>query len=411
MLYKNKGSINDCSEYRAIGLLNHVYKILSTVLLQRILNDCGGFLSEWQAGFRSQRGCRDNILLLRVLYDQIINNNSSCVVTYIDYSASFDSISYKFMDKTLANAKASAKTRAIFRAIYQAASGIARVRGTDKTHFFSRKFNIGRGVIQGDIVSPVLFILALDQIMQLYDKDAKGVRCGRILRIKVLGYADDAALADYTVDSMTKRLTKIAGGSKNDADMDINMSKTFSQHVHRREKIVSTQTEAKKAEAGYKFVCDFCPRRFKTSRNMQIHRAAGIHNYATTDEIFELESIEAVFGHKESRWFLVKYRGYEEPEWSREHLLLRDGCNDIIRDFWSTSGLNPNKQFYADNSANRCPICAKTYKRPQDLKAHQTRTGHKHAKTYKVTDTAFVDAVVNKRQKSHAKQLPESRMG
>ena len=45
---------------------------------------------------------------------------------------------------------------------------------------------------------------------------------------------------------------------------------------------------------------------------MQMHRAACIHNYATTDEIFELESIEAVFGHKESRWFLVKYHGYEE---------------------------------------------------------------------------------------------------
>ena len=48
----------------------------------------------------------------------------------------------------------------------------------------------------------MLFILALDQIMQLYDKDATGVRCGRILKIKVLGYADDAALADYTVDNM-----------------------------------------------------------------------------------------------------------------------------------------------------------------------------------------------------------------
>ena len=156
------------------------------------------------------------------------------MVTYIDYSAAFDSISHKFMDKTCANAKISAKTRSIFRSIYQAASGIARVRGTDKTHIFSRKFNIGRGVIQGDIVSLVLFILALDQIMQLYDKDVKGVRCGRILRNKVLGYADDAALADYTVNSMTERLTKIADGSKNDADMDINMSKTFSQHVYRR---------------------------------------------------------------------------------------------------------------------------------------------------------------------------------
>ena len=29
MLYKNKGSHNDCSKYRTLGLLNHAYKIMS----------------------------------------------------------------------------------------------------------------------------------------------------------------------------------------------------------------------------------------------------------------------------------------------------------------------------------------------------------------------------------------------
>ena len=33
MIFKNKGSPNDCSKYRAIGLLNHACKIMSVVLL------------------------------------------------------------------------------------------------------------------------------------------------------------------------------------------------------------------------------------------------------------------------------------------------------------------------------------------------------------------------------------------
>ena len=70
MIYKKKGSHNDCTKYRAIGLLNHAYKIMSTVLLRRIVTECEGFLSDWQAGFRKARGCMDNIMLLRVLYDQ-----------------------------------------------------------------------------------------------------------------------------------------------------------------------------------------------------------------------------------------------------------------------------------------------------------------------------------------------------
>ena len=127
MVYKKKGSRHDCSKYRAIGLLNHAYKVMSVVLLRRIAKECTDFFSDWQAGFRAKRGCRDNILLLRVLYDQVINRNEACIVTYIDYTSAFDSVSHKFMDATLAAAGASAKSRAIFRAIYSASAGIKRL--------------------------------------------------------------------------------------------------------------------------------------------------------------------------------------------------------------------------------------------------------------------------------------------
>ena len=118
------------------------------------------------------------------------------MVTYIDYTAVFDSISHKFMDRTLKTVGASRKSRAIFRAIYKTATGIARVRGIDGKYEFSGTFSVCRGVIQGDIIPPVLFILALDQLIQTTDKSGDGVKCDKILKIRVLGYADDAALAE-----------------------------------------------------------------------------------------------------------------------------------------------------------------------------------------------------------------------
>ena len=197
-----------------------------------------------------------------MLYDQIIKRKKSCVVTYIDYTAGFDSISHKFMDATLANAGATRKSRAIFRAIYRAATGMARVKGVDGETIYSQAFEVGRGVIQGDIISPVLFILALDQIMQTYDKGApgkggargKGFKCGRILRIKVLGYADDAALVDADTEGMTTRLTSIADASEREADMKVNVTKTFTQHVHEREDIDITTDEVAAVEAGYEHI-------------------------------------------------------------------------------------------------------------------------------------------------------------
>ena len=73
----------------------------------------------------------------------------------------------------------------------------------------------------------------------------------KILKIRVLGYADDAALAEHIVEDMTTRLTNLADASKREADMDINMNKTVSQHVHKRESIAVTAKEIANAEAKY----------------------------------------------------------------------------------------------------------------------------------------------------------------
>ena len=177
-------------------------------------------------------------------------------MTFIDFTAAFDSISHKFMDKTLTDAGASLKSRQIFRAIYTAATGVVRVNGTDGEHIYSKSFKVSRGVIQGDIISSVLFILALDQIMQQYDGSGKGkggvcgkgLKCGRVLRIKVLGYADDLALADEGVEEMTSRVTKIADAALEQTDMQVNVDKTFTQHVHERTSITVSAEEV--AETG-----------------------------------------------------------------------------------------------------------------------------------------------------------------
>ena len=331
-------------------------------------------------------------------------------MTFIDYSAAFDTISHKFMDETLANAGASRKSRAIFRAIYSAATGIARVRGIDGQTIFSEAFKVRRGVIQGDIISPVLFILALDQIMKKADKNSEGVQCGRILCIKTLGYADDVALAEEKVDAMTARLTAIGDTSWEEADMKINMAKTLSQHVFKREEIAVTDEEAREIEAKYDHKCDFCKRRFKTRKGMLIHRASCQHNYDTTDEVYELEDIVATFGHKDTRWYKVKWKGYP-LEWERGHILVRDGCTEMIKDFWARSGLNPGKEFYPDpDGRHRCTVCCKSYKRRQDLKAHRTRMRHKENKDETITRTAKIDAVVEKR-KEMQKLLPKVMWG
>ena len=408
LIYKKKGLPDDCSMYRAIGLLNHAYKILSVILLGRLTEECKHFFSDWQAGFRPGRGCRDNILLLRVLYDHIISGNKNCVVTFIDYAATFDSVSHKYIDEALKRAGASRKTRAIFRQIYAAAAGAARVYGTDDEHVFSQRFDIARGVIQGDIISPVLFILALDQLVQQHDHHGTGQKCSEILTMRILGYADDAALIEPQISDMTNRLTTLANHSRADADMQVKMAKTFSQHVFAREKITVSAAELEAVETKYKHTCQYCDRRFKTARAQHIHEATCMHSYDTTDKKFVVEEIADVFGHITCRWYLVKWEGYPTPEWERGHLFREDGCEDMIKDFWLRSGLSPCKEIHAEpHGHHRCYVCAKKFKHSQDLKSHITRTGHRIDKTYAASKTTVTEAALHKREVQQ-QQLPKS---
>jgi len=50
-----KGDLRECSNYRTISLLNHMGKVLTMVLLERLKAQVEPHMSEEQAGFRKDR--------------------------------------------------------------------------------------------------------------------------------------------------------------------------------------------------------------------------------------------------------------------------------------------------------------------------------------------------------------------
>ena len=144
MLYK-KGSRDDFGNYRAIGLLCHSYKVLSVLILRRIQPLLENILPDSQAGFREVRGCRDNVLILKTIINEMIRAGQKALVTFIDYTAAFDSVSHRFIDESLAEAKASPKVRRMVQAIYRSATGAVRIKRPSGEQVCSNKFHIQRG--------------------------------------------------------------------------------------------------------------------------------------------------------------------------------------------------------------------------------------------------------------------------
>ena len=363
MLYKHKGSPNDPTKYRCIGLLNHAYKVLSQCMLARLETETKGFLSEWQAGFRKKRGCRDNVLVLRTIYDDMLEQGKKLYVTFIDYKAAFDSISHKFLDEALRQAGASNKSRAMFRAMYKSASATVKVADVDGGTIMSNPFTIDRGVIQGDIVSPLYFILALELILKRHDNAApltvaKGVTFGG-KRVHTLGYADDAALLDDNIQTATTRVTKISAGSKRDADMKISIPKTEVMHVQEQGRI--PPATAAEARAVCKYACPNaehgCDRVFFNMHGMKCHYGkCKWGNEYDVDKILEVSAS----GLK----FKVRWLGYgpEYDTWEPRRNLHPDKVNEFLK---------ANNLYDYEWRGPRCPNCDQPFSCKRGVKMHQ----------------------------------------
>ena len=371
MLYKHKGSTNDPSKYRCIGLLNHSYKLLTNIMLERLLLCSESFLKDWQAGFRTKRGCRDNSMILRTVCQRMIELGESIAITFVDYSAAFDTVSHKFLDEALEAAGAPVKIRALFRAIYDSASAYTTIPGTDGSTVSSSTFPINRGVLQGDITSPLYFILALELILRKYDSRVdKGVQFADVL-LHTLGYADDVALIEtgdaVGIERLSERVSALREGSKKSADMDVNIVKTKALHVRQQEGV--TKTTQDEARAKCKFACPHpgCGHVFLTKRGRDIH--AGRCQWQNE---FVVERILNHKGPTTARQYLIRWHGYSSQH---DSWVPRSNIHpEAIKDYEIQSGS------YVQNWRFRCPDCDLPCKLIRGIKIHQSKA-HKPTKS------------------------------
>ena len=166
-------------------------------------------------------------MILRSSCHRTLCMGEKLTAVFVDYSSTFDTVSHKFVDTTLQEMGASNKVRAMFRAIYNAALAFTTVKGADGQEVKSTSFPIRRGVVQGDVTSPLFFIIALELLLRRHDAEKnKGVPLGATL-IHTLGYSDDIVLIEsgdfIGLERLSHRLSSLSKGSRDDADIDISL--------------------------------------------------------------------------------------------------------------------------------------------------------------------------------------------
>ena len=391
-LFKNKGSPNDFSKYRFICLLNHAYKVISTYLLLRLVRETEGYLPESQAGFRKGRSTRDNLYILTQLIDfchktsgapgEDQESSEPTVLTFIDFVSAFDTVSHKFLDEALEEAGATEKVRGVFRSIYCAATARVRVRSQGGEVVYSRAFDVSRGVVQGDIFSPVCFVIALECLFRR--SKSHGGKSLVSVWLEKLEYADDAALIEVGYELASRTVTDLESVALSQADMEISRPKT--EYMALRDFVVSAAVQGDFDAQVWAFSCSDCGRGFPTKAGLAIHR--GLHCKQRGKVEYELERIVDVRGVPEERFYRVRWVGWGEDDDSWINWRQLDAL-DAIDAFWEESALDREKPVWVQEEAGlRCSQCCKLFARAQDLKAHLTRKPEKGGCKWSVASKA-----------------------
>ena len=179
---------HDPLKYRGITLLSVVGKLYTTVLYQRISKWCEEreIIAEEQAGFRHNRSTVDQLFILHEIVKGRRPKKTFCC--FIDVQKAYDRVWRNGVWKKLDEYQLKGKMWRVINNMYDKVESSVLVE-TNNTDFFT----IEVGVRQGCILSPILFLLFINGLVEEIKKSGKGVLYGKV-KIAILLFADDIVL-------------------------------------------------------------------------------------------------------------------------------------------------------------------------------------------------------------------------
>ena len=221
------------SEYRGIALQSFVAKLYCRILNTRLREylENSNALSDEQNGFRPNRCCQDHILTLTAIVENRMLQKKDTFACFVDFRKAFDCVDRELLWKKLETRHSlGGKFLDALKALYR------KVKCTvDINHSLTEWFDINSGVKQGCILSPTLFAMYIDDLVDQLRAKNSGIACGEC-EVSSLLYADDIVLLAPDEESLQVQIKVVEEWCKR-WRMSLNIAKT--KVIHFRKKIRS----------------------------------------------------------------------------------------------------------------------------------------------------------------------------
>ena len=100
-IYKGKGDSSECRNYRGISLSSIPGKVYGRILIEKIRSLTERLIGEEQCGFRSGRGCVDQVFVMKQMSEKFVYKNKRLYVAYMDLEKAYDRVDREAMWRVL----------------------------------------------------------------------------------------------------------------------------------------------------------------------------------------------------------------------------------------------------------------------------------------------------------------------
>jgi len=148
---------NNMKFFRPISLINCSFKIFSKAMNNRLIKLCDKLISSNQSAFIKGRYILESVVSAHEIIHEVHRKRDCGIIFKLDYEKAYDRVSWEFLDEMLTSRGFGEKWVGWIRNVVRGGSLCIRINDEDSVYF-----KTGKGLRQGDPLSPLLFNLVAD---------------------------------------------------------------------------------------------------------------------------------------------------------------------------------------------------------------------------------------------------------
>ncbi|KAK3548848.1 hypothetical protein QTP70_021035, partial [Hemibagrus guttatus] len=158
-IFKNKGDVQSCSNYRGIKLMSHTVKLWERVVearLRKVVEIC-----EQQYDFMPRKSTTDAIFALRILMEKYRNGQRELHCVFVDLEKAYDRVPREELWYCMRKSGVAEKYVRVVQDMYERNRTVVRCAVGQ-----TEEFNVEVGLHQGSALSHFLFAIVMDQLSE-----------------------------------------------------------------------------------------------------------------------------------------------------------------------------------------------------------------------------------------------------